>query len=611
MGIVLSLIISSLFTLAIPMVIQRIIDDGIVSENSKYILSGSIIMIFIAMLGALFSFFQNYLASIGSQNIAFDIRNRLYKKIHDLSFGYHDQAQTGQLLTRATNDVDHVQNFIGRGLVMLLTAVFMLIGSLILLFSLDWQLALMMLIILPLITAILARFATKARPIFTEVQLYLSKLNTVLQENLEGVRVVKAFAREEFERERFGAANLDLTNKNIQVGKMFSMAFPLVFLIANLGTLGVVWLGGLQVLNGKLTIGELVAFQNYLFMVTFPMLMLGMIIALISQASASSERIFEILDAQSEVIEKPAASDMVQILGRVAFINVWFRYFGDENKSRIQEISQPRYIKPGKARLLARSEKTVDGNRGDWVLQDVSFVVEPGQVVALLGATGSGKSTIINLIPRFYDVSRGQITIDGVDIRDVTLNSLRSQIGIVMQETTLFTGSIHENIAYGRPDAPIEEVISAAQTAGAHNFIFEFPDGYATMVGERGVNLSGGQKQRIAIARALLMNPRILILDDSTSSVDVETEFYIQQALSKLMFGRTTFIIAQRISTVLGAHKILVLDEGHIVAQGTHSELMLDSPIYAEIFGSQLIDNSETQSRIVINQTLDEVKGSI
>jgi ATP-binding cassette subfamily B protein len=318
--------------------------------------------------------------------------------------------------------------------------------------------------------------------------------------------------------------------------------------------LAVYWIGGYQAIAGDLSVGRLVAFANYMLMAFFPMLMLGMIMAMVSQAGASAERVFEILDAQSEVVEKRDAVELTGVQGRVAFERVGFRYFSG----------------------------------GDSVLSDVNFVAQPGQTVALLGATGSGKSTVVALVPRFYDVVEGRVTIDGHDVRDVTLDSLRRQIGVVLQETTLFSGTIRENIAFGRPEAPLEEVVAAAEAAEAHDFVMAFPEGYDTPVGERGVTLSGGQKQRVAIARALLLDPRILILDDATSSVDYETEYRIQQALERLMEGRTSFVIAQRIATVLNADQILVLDRGQIVARGTHEELMERSPIYVEIYCSQL-----------------------
>ncbi len=600
-GIFISLIIATMLNLVIPLITGRIIDEGIEAGVARYIKLGALAMVGVALLRALFSFTQNFWAAKASQNVAYDMRNALYDKIQKLSFGYHDRAQTGQLLTRATSDVDRVQMFVGRGLIMFVMALLMLVGSLILLFSIDWQLALIMVVIIPLTMGIFILFASRLRPLFTKVQQYIAQLNTILQENLAGVRVVKAFGREPYEWNRFSVANLDLMNQTIDVGKMIAIAFPLTFLIANLGTLAVVWLGGLQVIGGRLTIGELVAFQSYLLMATFPILMLGMILAMVSQAAASSDRIFEILDTRSEVIEKPDAIDLPQIEGRVAFKGVWFSYYGHKGAEETGESDgrkQKRGHGSGAGGMggMGMGMEMGMGGTGapptpevdDWVLKDVSFTAEPGQVIALLGATGSGKSTIINLLPRFYDVTRGDVTIDGIDVREVTLDSLRSQVGIVMQETTLFTGTVRENIAYGRPDATLEQVVSAARAAEADQFIQEFADGYNTQVGERGATLSGGQKQRIAIARALLLDPRILILDDSTSSVDIETEYHIQQALDKLMVGRTSFVIAQRISTVQNAEKILVLDGGRIAAQGTHEDLMRESAIYAEIYSSQL-----------------------
>jgi len=346
--------------------------------------------------------------------------------------------------------------------------------------------------------------------------------------------------------------------QQISISGVFSFLFPVIFLIANLGQALVLYFGGRQIIAGTLTVGEWQKFGLYLIFVFFPIGQLGFIISQMSQASASADRIFEILDAHNEVMDKPGAPPIPPLEGRVEFRDVTFRYF---------DSSEP-------------------------VLSDISFVAEPGQMVALLGATGSGKSTVINLLPRFYDVSEGQVLIDGYDVRDVQIESLRRQIGIVLQETNLFSGTIRDNIAYGRPDASEEEIVAAAKAAAAHDFILGFPEGYDTPVGERGTTLSGGQKQRIAIARALLMNPHILILDDSTSSVDVATEAVIQGALDQLMKGRTSIVIAQRISTVLHADNIVVLDRGRIAAKGTHRELMETSPIYAEIYRSQLVEDA-------------------
>ncbi len=379
-------------------------------------------------------------------------------------------------------------------------------------------------------------------------------MNTRLQESITGIRVVKAFAREVFEEERFAESNRDLRDINLRTGKYIASGMPLIFAMANISTLVVVWAGGYQVLANYLTIGELVAFMSYLMMSMFPMMMLGMFLVTIAQAAACATRIFEVLDASSETVEKPGAATLPPIQGKLIFENVTFRYF--------------KAIAP--------------------VLSRVSFTALPGQTIALLGATGSGKSTVINLIPRFYDVSEGRITIDGYDIRDITLESLRRQIGIVLQEVILFGATIRENIAYGKPEATDSEIIEAARTAAAHPFIESFPESYNTVVGERGVTLSGGQKQRIAIARALLVDPRILILDDSMSSVDFKTESKIQQALERLRRERLCFVIAQRISTVKNADQIMVLDKGEIAALGNHKSLMAESPLYADIYYSQL-----------------------
>jgi ATP-binding cassette subfamily B protein len=386
------------------------------------------------------------------------------------------------------------------------------------------------------------------------VQRKLDDLNTVLQENFSGVRLVKAFVREPYEAERYGRVNREFYDLNIRVNNILSLAFPTVFSVLNLATLIIYWAGGLQVIAGTLSVGELVAFAGYLIIAFFPVLMIGFIVSMLSSASASATRIFELLDARSEVVERPDAVPLPPVEGRVAFEGVTFRYY----------------------------------EGGEPVLDDVSFVAEPGQSVALLGTTGSGKSTIINLIPRFYDLREGRITIDGHDIRDVTLASLRGQIGIVLQETNLFEGSVRENIAFGVPQATDAQVEEAARAAEAHDFIESFPQGYASHVGERGLNLSGGQKQRIAIARALLLDPAILILDDATSSVDLQTEYRIQRALERLMEGRTSLVVAQRVATVLNADQILVMDRGRIVARGRHDELIETSELYNEIYCSQL-----------------------
>jgi len=547
------------FMLVTPRIAEWIIDRGIAQRDTGQVLTLSLAMIGAALLSAFFQFGQGALSARVAHGIAYDLRNELYHKIQSLSFSYHDRAHTGQLLTRATSDVETVQRFVGRGFLMFFSAVLMLVGSIVLLFSINWRLALVIVVVIPVTFGLFGLFARRAMPLFKEIQQRLGNLNTVLQENLAGVRVVKAFVREEYETKRYEAANQQLYDINITANNIISLAFPTIFSVASIATLCVYWIGGNQVISQSLTMGELVAFSSYVMMAFFPVLMMGMIIAMMSAAAGSAERVFDILDARSEVVEKPNAISLPRVQGRVVFENVTFRYFA----------------------------------AGEPVLKNVSLVAEPGQSIALLGATGSGKSTIINLIPRFYEVCEGRVTIDGYDVRDVTLESLRAQIGIVLQETTLFEGTIRENIAFGRPDATLEEVVTAAQAAEAHDFISGFPAGYDTRVGERGVTLSGGQKQRVAIARALLLDPKILILDDATSSVDLATEYRIQQALARLMHGRTSFVIAQRVATVLNADQILVLDKGEIVARGVHEDLLEKSELYASIYSSQLYDDQE------------------
>ena len=485
------------------------------------------------------------------------------QKSSDLSFSYHDRNQTGQLMIRATDDVEKLRLFLGQGLLQLLGAFLLLTGTLVIMFTVNAHLALYTLWILPVALIVFMIFSRTAQPLFTNVQIRLSTLNTLLQENLAGMKVVKAFTREASEKKKFDVAANNLLDQQIKIARMFSFIFPIVFLIANLGQATTLYVGGSEIIHGTLTLGEWQEFSLYLIYLFFPVAQFGFIITQFSQASASAARIFEIMDSKSDVVDKPDASQLPEVNGKVRFENVTFRYF----------------------------------NGGDPVLKDVSFETEPGQTIALLGATGSGKTTIINLLPRFYDPTEGKITIDGHDLRDVSLESLRSQIGIVLQETTLFSGTIRDNIAFGKPDASLDEVIAAAKAAAAHDFILSFPQGYDTPVGERGTTLSGGQKQRVAIARALLLNPHILILDDSTSSVDLATEAQIQQALDLLMKGRTSFVIAQRISTVMNADQILVLDKGQVVARGKHEELLEESEIYAEIYSSQLLGEEKSEIR--------------
>lgn len=586
----LSLIIATAAQLAVPQLVQNIIDTIITNATNQAILDlpqefqaiaaerlgldlsamsidlenapqaiiwAGLIVVAFAVARGLFTFAQTFLSQTLSQNIAFELRNDLFAKIQRLSFSYHDRNRTGQLMIRATDDVERLRLFLGQGLLMAVQAVILLVGTMVILLLTNFKLTLVVLPILPLSFIIFTIFGSRIQPLFGEVQKRLSKVNDILQENLAGLKVVKAFAKEPVEKARFKDSIDDLLEQRIRIARTFTFLFPLFFLIANMGQAAILYFGGRQIIDGTLTIGEWQKFSLYLIYIFLPMGQLGFIISLMAQASASAERIFEILDAKNDVENKPDAVTLPDVEGRVEFENVTFRYFSS----------------------------------GEAVLKNVNLTAEPGQTIALLGSTGSGKTTIINLIPRFYDVSEGRVLVDGHDVRDVTIESLRSQIGIVLQETTLFSGSIRENIAFGRPDATDDEIFAAAKAAAAHDFIVSFPEGYDTPVGERGSTLSGGQKQRIAIARALLLDPHILILDDSTSSVDLNTEYEIQKALDKLMEGRTSFVIAQRISTVLNADEILVLDKGEIVARGVHEELMEVSPIYAEIYHSQLAED--------------------
>ncbi len=557
LGAFVALLLSSAASLATPQLIAYAIDEGIAPRSLNVILLAVGGLAAAALLRGLFQFLQGYLAERASQGVAYDLRNDLFAKIERLGFSYYDRVETGQLVTRLTSDVEQIRTFAGSGAVQLAAAAVMLVGTTVLLFSLDWRLALVALAIVPVIFVLLLRFVRRIGPLFRGVQQTLGRLNSVLQEDLAGVRVIRTFAREDYENARYRSVNDELLTQNLATVRTFSNNFPFVFLLANLGTLAIILFGGLQVIGGSLSVGELVAFNTYLGFLLFPILTIGFLAAGISRAGASAGRVFEVLDAPLEVQDAPDAVHLPPVSCRVEFDDVSFRYPGDERE----------------------------------ILHSISFAAEPGQTVAILGTTGSGKSSLVNLLPRFYDATEGSVRLDGHDVRDVTLASLRSQIGIVLQTSLLFSGPVRDNIAYGRPGATQEEIEAAARAARADEFIRALPEGYDTVIGERGVGLSGGQRQRIAIARALLIDPRLLILDDSTSAVDAETEAAIQESLDQLMreSHRTVFVIAQRVSTVRDADLILVLDEGVIAARGTHEELLRDSELYNEILGSQIL----------------------
>ncbi|MYH66366.1 MAG: ABC transporter ATP-binding protein [Chloroflexi bacterium] len=537
----------------IPQTIRWIVDAGIVQRDMRILLAALVGLLLLSLGKGGVDFVLGRWTEVASQGVAYDIRNAIFEKLSSLSFSYHDRAQTGQLLARSISDVERIRFLTGRAILRLFQSSTLMLLTFAALLLMNPLLALLSMLLMPLMAYVAFRFGRIYRPLSLDLQHQLAEMTTALEQNLRGAKIVKAFAQEDAEVARFDAKNqhwADLAARQVRVA---AKHIPLLDFIASLSTVVIIWLGGRLVIEGGLSLGELVAFTTYLGQLVSPVRRLGIIVPAVAMASAAGERIYTILDAQSEVVDAPDALPLPPIKGQVRFEKVAFAYFDQRP-----------------------------------VLDGLSFSAQAGEVVALLGATGSGKSTIINLIPRFYGVTGGRILVDGHDLRDVTLNSLRDQIGIVLQESVLFAASIHENIAFGLDVVTDAEVIEAAKAAQAHDFIMQMPDGYATEVGERGVTLSGGQKQRIAIARALLKDPRILLLDDATSSVDTETERLIQLALERLMQGRTAFIIAQRLSTVRLADKVLVLQGGRVAAAGTHTELLRSSSLYAEIYHRNL-----------------------
>lgn len=614
--------------LVVPRMLQTMIDDGIRAGSITVIWQSALWMLGASLLGAAATVAQGFYRARLSQGIAFDMRNELFTKIQSFSWANLDQMQTGQLMTRISSDVDTVRMFTSAGLSLILRAVIMIIGSVIMLVITDPQLSLVIFVLLALAGILLRTLVITTQPLFGRVQQKLAALNTLVQENLAGIRVVKAYVRERYAIERFIGASNAYVDENVRVGRLMALAMPALGLLTNLGMVAILWWGGMDVLGGRLSVGQLVAFNNYLMIGMAPLLLLSNMMMMVSRAEASAERVFEILDTTPRI--QPVAQPyrpQARVRGRVVFDHVAYGYepladvgtaplkplltaanghvngkvngtvngvvasapngkIHSEQNGAGQDLSSPITQVRQTNGHTPLADATDTG--AEEVLRGVSFVAEPGQWIALLGATGSGKSTLVHLIPRFYDVTGGSIRIDDVDLRQWAPDALRRNIGVVLQETTLFSGTIYENIAYGRPEASLDEVMAAAKAAQAHDFIMAMPEQYASRVEERGANLSGGQKQRIAIARALLIDPAILIMDDSTSAVDFDTEIRLQQAVETLMAGRTTFIVAQRINSVLKADQILVLDGGRIVAQGTHRELLAASPLYQEIYQSQI-----------------------
>lgn len=554
----LSMLLATLLNLFVPQIIKQAIDQGLAAGQPAALFAAAALILAIAVVRGVAAFGQRFFGEWLTYRVAYDLRNDLYRSLQRLPFAFHDQAHTGDLMSRATGDTAETERFVGRGVMELVAAVLLLVGVVVAMIVENPGLAALALLPLPVLVAFTIRFGGVVRPMFKSIREQLGVLSTTMQESLTGIHVVKAFAREPYELARFDRENNTWLERRVRVIRVWANNWPFFnFLIALSIFLLLGW-GGPRALREEITVGTLFALISYVLMLNGPTQRLGFLVNLAATAGASATRIFEIMDTPSEIEEKPGAIVLEDVRGQVVFDRVSFAYQDDRP-----------------------------------VLHEVSLRAEPGQTIALMGPTGSGKSTIINLIPRFYDPTAGRILIDGIDIRDVTLSSLRRHIGLVLQEPFLFSATIAENIAYGRPEASAAEIEAAARAARAHEFIMSFPDGYQTRVGERGVTLSGGQRQRIAIARALLYDPRILILDDSTSSVDTETEHLIQQALAALMRGRTTFVIAQRLLTLKNADQILVLDRGRIVQRGTHEELLAAGGLYRQIYDLQLRDQEE------------------
>jgi len=560
---------ASAFVFMMPLLIGWAVDTGLdVKDGAATGDKRTLVMMGLAIVGVaagrgIFAYGQTYFAEWISQRVAYDIRNSIYRHLQRLSFAYHDKAQTGQIMSRATQDVEGVRMFISMGVLRLLYIIALLAVTLVWMLLINWKLALLSWLFIPIVAGRSIQVTTSLRPLWLRIQDLQGRLGTVLQESLSGQRVVKAFAREQYESVKFSKEAKELFEAGYETNRIQAFNTPLLTGVWMLAMVVVAWFGAHEIDAGHLSAGELASFMFFQTLLQLPVRSLGWVVMLFARAQSSGERIYDILDAESAVREKADAAELRDVQGHIRFEQVSFAY---------DQISP--------------------------VLKSIDIDARPGQMIALLGPTGSGKTTVVNLLPRFYDATGGRITIDGTDIRDVTIASLRRNIGIVQQDVFLFSATIRENIAYGAVGASQQEIEQAARVAGIHDFIAGTPDGYDTWVGERGVTLSGGQRQRVAIARSLLMDPRILIFDDSTSSVDTQTEYQIQRALAQLMRGRTTFVIAQRLRTVKMADQILVLQAGEIVERGTHDELIDQDGLYRQIYDLELRDQEEALERV-------------
>lgn len=538
--------------LYIPWIIKDMIDEVLADKNGTMLnwIAASIIAIFVVR--GLFWYGQNYLMSYVGQSVIIDIRAAVFKKLQRLSVSFYDKNKTGTIMSYVTNDVNALQSAMVENTIEMITEGFILIGSVVAMIYLDWRLTLFTVCTFPVVLWFMEFFGKKIRKTGGRIQECTADITSVLQESVASARVIKSFVREDYEVDRFDVENRANFRANMKNAQLMATLTPVVELVAAIGVTMIIWYGGNNVINGTITAGSLVAFLTYAVNISNPIKRLTRVIGNIQKALAAAQRVFMIIDMPEEIAESRDAKQLPEVSGKVEFQNVSFAY----------------------------------DNKGN-VITDLSFSVKPGEVIAIVGPSGAGKSTIANLLPRFYDVNKGDIKIDGHSVREVTLDSLREQVGIVPQETMLFNGSVYNNILYGRLDATKEEIEAAAKAANAHDFIMQLTDGYETKLGDRGVNLSGGQRQRIAIARAILKNPRILILDEATSALDTESERVVQEALDRLMVGRTSFVIAHRLSTVKNADKILVLEKGNLVESGTHDELLALDGLYAHLYKIQ------------------------
>jgi len=555
---VICIIFAAAANLYVPWIIKDIIDDVLANRDMKMLNTIAIGIVVVFFLRGLFFYGQTYLVSYIAQRVIIDIRQMLYMKFQRLSLAYYEKKQTGTIMSYITNDVAALQSALVDSLIEMVTEGSVLIGSVATMFYLHWKLTLLTLITVPLIAQAMKIFGSKLKSSGTVIQERIADITSLLQESISAVRVVKSFVREDYEIERFKKQNFLNFRAQMKNTQLMAILTPTVEFLAAIAVTLIVWYGGYEVVNGTITAGALIAFLTYAVNLANPVKRLSRVYGTIQKAMAAADRVFEVLDTQEDIQDKATAIVLPKIDGKVTFQDVVFEYKKDTP-----------------------------------ALRSISLEAKPGQMVAIVGPSGAGKSTIANLIPRFYDVNSGAIKIDDIDIRDVQMNSLREQIGIVPQETMLFSGTVAENIQYGRLEASREEIIEAAKAGNAHAFILELPNGYETKIGERGSNLSGGQRQRIAIARAILKNPRVLILDEATSALDTESEKLVQGALDKLMLGRTSFVIAHRLSTILQADQIIVLDRGQIKEAGTHTELLRKRGLYSNLYNIQFNKKTE------------------